>query len=102
MSRHTDSYDQFYLTQFDGMVDTVSTWPNANYYLPKFQRLRNEFLEKGCKAYAPDPNHFNTLIHGDLYVYFFHLLNFFSVISNQDDLYSKNSIQNDSINEIWL
>lgn len=55
------------------MTEAISAWPNADYYVPKLQRVRNNLMEKGCKAYDPDPKQFNTLIHGDLFVEFYSL-----------------------------
>lgn len=70
MSRHTDALDTFFLTQFDVLMEVVSTWPDNEHYIDKLQRLRNDLMERGAKAFDPDPKHFNTLIHGDLYVFF--------------------------------
>lgn len=78
MSRHTNVYDTFYLTQFDAMTEAISTWPDASLYVPKLRRLRNSLLEKGLNTFDPNPKHFNTLIHGDLFVNVFHV-HFFTV-----------------------
>lgn len=75
MSQHSNVYDTFYLTQFDAMTEVISSWPNANHYVPKLRRLRSSLLERGSKAFDPNPNHFNTLNHGDMFV--FSTLNFF-------------------------
>lgn len=69
MSRHTNSLDTFYLTQFDVLMEVVSTWSDAEYYIPKLQHVRKHLMKKGAKAFEPDQNHFNTLIHGDMFVY---------------------------------
>lgn len=69
MSQHTNLYDTFYLSQFDAMTEVVSSWPDANNYITKLRRLRSSLLERGCKAFELNPNHFNTLIHGDMFVY---------------------------------
>lgn len=68
MSRQTNVYDDFCLAQFDAMTEAISPWPNANQYVSKLSRLRKNLLEKVRQAFEPEPNHFNTLIHGDLYV----------------------------------
>lgn len=71
MSRHTDVFNTFYVTQFDVMMEVVSTWPDSVYYIEKLQRLRGNLMKKGAKAFDPQPNHFNTMIHGDMYVVYF-------------------------------
>lgn len=68
MNRNTNVYDQFCLNQFDAMTEAISLWPNANRYLSKLRRLRGNLLECLRKAFDPELNQFNTLIHGDLYV----------------------------------
>lgn len=68
MCRHTDAFNTFFITQFDVMLEVVSTWPDNKHYMEKLQRLRNNLLEKGAKTFDPQPNHFNTLIHGDMFV----------------------------------
>lgn len=50
------------------MLEVVSTWPDNEYYVGKLQRLRRNIFEKGSKTLDPEPNHFNTLIHGDMFV----------------------------------
>lgn len=68
MTRHNTELDTFYCTQLDCLMEIVEKWPNADYYIPKFRRLRPHLLEKGAATFQPDPNHFNTLIQGDLCV----------------------------------
>lgn len=68
MSRHTDVFNTFYVTQLDVMMEVVSTWPDSAYYIEKLQRLRSNLMAKGAQAFDPDPNHFNTMIHGDMFV----------------------------------
>lgn len=71
MSRHTNVFDTFYLTQLDVLMEeVVSKWPDADYYLAKLRRVRDNLMELGAKAFEPDPSHFNTLIHGDMFVDF--------------------------------
>lgn len=71
MSRHTKVLDTFYLTQLDVLMEeVVSTWPDADYYMEKLRRVHNNLMELGAKAFEPDPSHFNTLIHGDMFVDF--------------------------------
>lgn len=70
MSHHTDVFNVFYLTQLDVMTEVLSEWSDGDYYIEKMKRVRTNLMEKGANAFAPNPNHFNTLIHGDLYVLF--------------------------------
>lgn len=84
MSQHTNVYDTFYLTQFDAMLAAISSWPNANHYIEKFGRLRSSLLEKGSKAFEPNTSHFNTLNHGDMFVFAF-AFNSKSLSNNQID-----------------
>lgn len=71
MTRHTDVLNTFYLTQFEILMEVVSTWPDSGNYMGKFQRLHNNLMERGAKAFEPETNHFNTLIHGDMFVSIF-------------------------------
>lgn len=68
MSRHTDVFDVFYLTQLDVVIEVLSEWPNGDYYIDKLKRVQENVMKKGARAFAPDASHFNTLIHGDLCV----------------------------------
>lgn len=80
MSRHTNSLDTFYLTQLDVLMEVVlPMWPNADYFMPKLRRVRNNLMANGAKAFDADPNHFNTLIHGDMFVYLCNFFNFLSI-----------------------
>lgn len=81
MSRHTDAFDVFYLTQLDMMTEVLSEWSDGDYYIEKMKRVRTILMDRGANAFAPDPNHFNTLIHGDLYVLF---LGYFATFLNRD------------------
>lgn len=68
MSRHTDVLDTFYITQLDVLMEVVETWPDGDYFMEKLHRLRGTMMEKGANAFGADPDHFNTMIHGDMYV----------------------------------
>lgn len=68
MSRHTKTLDLFYESMLRVMTEVVTTWPEADYYVPKLRQLRANLMEKGAKAFAPDPDQFNTLIQGDMFV----------------------------------
>lgn len=70
MTRHTTTLDSFYCGQFDCMMEIIEKWPNADCYIPKLRCLRTRLMERGASAFQPDPNHFNTLIQGDLFVSF--------------------------------
>lgn len=69
MSRHTDVFDTFYITQLEVLMEVVSTWEDSSYYMEKLDRLRGTIMEKGAKAFSADPSHFNTMIHGDMFVF---------------------------------
>lgn len=68
ISRSTDGLNIFYLTNLDSVIEVVSKWPDFTLYTEKLRRLRANFMEKGRKAFDAEPNHFNTLIHGDMWI----------------------------------
>lgn len=68
MSRASDVFYIFYYLQFDAMIDEISTWPDFNQYTEKLRRLRPNLIERGCQMFDPNPNHFNSLNHGDFWV----------------------------------
>lgn len=70
IDRNSDVFDIFFLTHFDLTMEVVSEWSDGADYIGKLRCLRAKFLEKCAKTLDPDSNHFNTLNHGDLYVYF--------------------------------
>lgn len=50
------------------MIEELSTWPDFKQYAVKLRRIRNDVVEKGCQMFDPNPNHFNTLNHGDVWM----------------------------------
>lgn len=50
------------------MIDVISTWPDFDHYTEKLRRLRRNLIEKGCQMFDPNPNHFNSLNHGDFWL----------------------------------
>lgn len=51
----------------DILIEVISTWPDFIGYVDKLKRLRETFIERTRKIFVPDPKHFNTLIHGDMW-----------------------------------
>lgn len=74
MTRHTDVFDTFYRTQLDVLMEVVALWPDGAYYIEKLRRTHSNLMERGSSAFDPDPNHFNTMIHGDMFVTFCRLI----------------------------
>lgn len=60
--------NSFFVTQLDAAVERISTWPDFTHYADKLRRLRGQVVERTRLAFDASPNHFNTLIHGDLWV----------------------------------
>lgn len=59
------SMHNLFTTQLSVVIEVVSTWPDADKYVQKLQRLQGKLIEKGAAFFEPDPNEINTLIHGD-------------------------------------
>lgn len=70
ISRHTDAFNAFYTSQLDVLIEVVESWPEFDAYSEKLRRLRPHIIEKLRTAFDVNPNDFNTLIHGDMCVYF--------------------------------
>lgn len=68
MSRDSDAFHTFYYAQLDVIIEVLSSWPDFVHYARKLRRLRNDIVEKGCQMFDPNPNHFNTLNHGDFWL----------------------------------
>lgn len=68
ITRDSDLLNTFYLTQFDAVIEVISSWPDFAKYTEKFKSLRSDFMERGRKVFDPLPTHFNTLIHGDMWI----------------------------------
>lgn len=74
ISRHSDAYNASFLSQLDILIELLESWPEYAVYAAKLRRLRPNFIEKLRTAFDVNPKHFNTLIHGDMFVkLYFHL-----------------------------
>lgn len=67
MSRGTDAFDITYTSHMDIVADLISEWPGFEGYAEKLRRIRDEVVERGHKAYDVNNDHFNTLVHDDLW-----------------------------------
>lgn len=67
MNRNSDVFHTFYHAQIDVIIEVVSSWPDYEHYVEKLRRLRSEIVERGCQMFDPDPDHFMSLNHGDLW-----------------------------------
>lgn len=65
LSRNSDAFDSFFLTFCDALIEEVSTWPNYEHLVEKLRKFKPNLIEKGRKAFDPNLNQFNSLIHGD-------------------------------------
>ncbi|KAJ6636145.1 hypothetical protein Bhyg_14732, partial [Pseudolycoriella hygida] len=68
LNRSTTTFHQMYLNMLSTIISVISTWKDYDYYVDKLTKLRGNLIEKGRRAYDPKPHHFNTLIHGDMWV----------------------------------
>lgn len=62
-------FDKVFLSQFDALVDVVShcQWAVFEGYVEKLRRFRANVMAKEREGFKFNPNHFNALIHGDLW-----------------------------------
>lgn len=67
INRVENSLEYFYLTNFDAFCYLVESMPELAHLSPKLGKLRSKFIEKTCATLDADPNHFNTLAHGDMW-----------------------------------
>lgn len=67
ISRGTDGFNTIYYSHFDIVIEIISEWPESVDYVNKLRRIRDEVMERGYKVYDTNPNHFNTLVHDDLW-----------------------------------
>lgn len=67
MSRGTNAFDALYKSHVDIVADVISEWPGFEEYATKLRRIRDEVVERGYQAYDVNPDHFNTLVHDDLW-----------------------------------
>lgn len=68
MSRASNVFHSFYYFQLDALIESISVWPNSDQYVEKLQKLRKNIMEKGCKMFDANSDHFNTLNHGDFWL----------------------------------
>lgn len=68
INRIEDSLQFFFLTNFDAFCELIATLPQLAHLNEKLAKLQNKFIEKTCATFDPDPNHFNTLAHGDMWM----------------------------------
>lgn len=68
MSRASNVFHKFYYLQLDALIDSITQWPNSSRYIEKLRKLRANIVEKGCQMFHANPNHFNTLNHGDFWL----------------------------------
>lgn len=68
VSRNSDALNTLYLTQFDALIEVIESWPEFSVYTAKLHRLRPHLVEKLRTVFDVNPNHFNTLIHGDMWI----------------------------------
>lgn len=58
---------KFYEGQLDAVIDLVDSWPNYDYYVNKLKKLRSKLIKKCITDLVASPDHFNTLLHGDMW-----------------------------------
>lgn len=68
MNRVESSLQFFYITNFDAFCELVASFPEFAHLNEKLAKLRSKFIEKTCATLDPDPSHFNTLAHGDMWM----------------------------------
>lgn len=76
ISRHSDAFNSSYLSQLDLLIELLESWPEYANYANKLRSLRPHLIERMRRAFDVNPNHFNTLIHGDMFVHFRYFLFF--------------------------
>ncbi|XP_037041987.1 uncharacterized protein LOC119078526 [Bradysia coprophila] len=67
INQHVDGFLPHFKAQVSFVKEVVSNWPDFAKYLPKLDRLLSKFDEKARHAFQPNPTHFNTLVHGDMW-----------------------------------
>lgn len=68
ISRHTDAFNALYNSQLNALIEVIDSWAEFAVYTAKLRALQPNFIEKLRIVFDVNPNHFNTLIHGDMYV----------------------------------
>lgn len=69
VTRHTDSYNTFYTTGLEVVIEVVSKWADFTVYTEKLKNLRESLVEKARLTFDINADHFNTLIQGDMFVH---------------------------------
>lgn len=67
MTRGTKGFHNVYKSHLDIVIGIISEWNGFGVYAEKLRRLRNELIERGYQMHDINPNHFNTLVHDDLW-----------------------------------
>lgn len=67
MSRDVPVFVNMYTGMFDALLDTISKWPEFSDNYAKMSRFRTDLVEKWHQALDVNPNHFNALVHNDLW-----------------------------------
>lgn len=67
------------LLNYDVLIEIVSEWSGFERYTQKLKRFRENLMEKHRQAFKVNPNDFNTLVHGDMWI------NNFAVKPKSDD-----------------
>lgn len=67
MSRDTHGFDVVYVSNVDIVADIISNWPGFDKYATKLRRIRDDVMERGYRTYDVNENHFNTLVHDDIW-----------------------------------
>lgn len=62
-----EGFTNVYTTHLEIVIEIISKWPEFTVYAEKLRRQRNDLMERGNLAYDVNPNHFNTLVHDDLW-----------------------------------
>uniref|UniRef100_A0A1L8DYH1 Putative ecdysteroid kinase n=1 Tax=Nyssomyia neivai TaxID=330878 RepID=A0A1L8DYH1_9DIPT len=66
-NRKTSGVASCFTTNFDALINCISTWKGYEYYVEKLEKLRENFEEKALDLYDPKDDCLNVLIHGDLW-----------------------------------
>lgn len=68
ISRKSEIVNEMILTHYDIVIEIISTWPDFAQYTKKLNVMRNQFIEMAKNVCDVNPNEFNTLTQGDLWV----------------------------------
>lgn len=58
---------KLYEGQLDAIIELVAGWEDYDYYAEKLRKFRTYLRARCVTELAASPNHFNTLIHGDMW-----------------------------------